>query len=93
KLVKEFSVIDRYSKKQRGTTFLNRENDFMADCDKIFNIFCSDSKQRRKLKEEHQLKMSDDDFIFYKDQKNKRIFKCSEQVDSLQQLFAVYSKI
>ena len=43
-LMKTFSSIDRYSKKKRGKSFLQKEAEFMKDMDELFNIFCSDDQ-------------------------------------------------
>jgi len=41
-LMKTFSSINRYSKKRRGKSFLQKEAEFMRDMDEYFDIFCSD---------------------------------------------------
>jgi len=48
-LMKTFSSIDRYSKKKRGKSFLQKEVEFMRDMDELFDIFCSGDQQRRQL--------------------------------------------
>jgi len=40
--MKTFSSINRYSKKRRGKSFLQKEAEFMRDMDEYFDIFCSD---------------------------------------------------
>ena len=40
----------------------------MSTIDELFDVFCSDDKQRRILEKQHSLKMTDEDFAFYKDQ-------------------------
>lgn len=48
-IVTLFSSLDRWSKKKRGDTFLDRESQFMQDADQLFNVYCSDAEQRRKM--------------------------------------------
>ena len=52
--------------------------EFLRDIEELFDIFCNDQKQRRKLKEINKLKMNEDDFAFYEDQigPRKKIFGC-----------------
>ena len=68
-----FSALDRWSKKKRGEAFLQKEKEFMSTIDEIFDVFCADDKQRRILEKQHGLKMTDDDYAFYKDQTSKRV--------------------
>ena len=63
-----FSALDRWSKKKQGEAFLQKEKEFMSTIDEIFDVFCADDKQRRILEKQHGLKMTDDDYAFYKDQ-------------------------
>ena len=63
-----FSALDRWSRKKRGEAFLQKEKEFMSTIDEIFDVFCADDKQRRILEKQHGLKMTDDDYAFYKDQ-------------------------
>ena len=51
-LTKTFSSIDRYSKKKRGKSFLQKEAEFLRDMDQLFNIFCSDDQQRRQIEKQ-----------------------------------------
>ena len=43
----------------------------MSTIDEIFDVFCADDKQRRISEKQHGLKMTDDDYAFYKDQTSK----------------------
>ena len=52
----------------------------MSTIDELFDVFCSDDKQRRILEKEHGLKMTDEDFAFYKDQASRRVGKCVDAV-------------
>ena len=75
-LVVAFSKLDRYPKKKRGASFLEKEAEFLSDIDKLFDVFCNDNDQRRRLEKDHKLRMTDEDFVFYEDQKSRRIGKC-----------------
>ena len=75
-LVVAFSKLDRYPKKKRGASFLEKEAEFLSDIDKLFDVFCNDNEQRRRLEKDHKLRMTDEDFVFYEDQKSRRIGKC-----------------
>ena len=82
-LVKTFSSINRYSKKKRGKSFLQKEAKFMTDMDELFDIFCSDNQQRRQLEKQHLLRMTDKAFKFYSDQKGLRLMKRFNIVETL----------
>jgi len=82
-LVKTFSPIDRYSKKKRGKSFLPKQAEFMRDMDELFDISCSDNKQRSQLEKQHLLRMTDKDFEFYSDQKGPSLMKCFNIVETL----------
>ena len=57
-LMKTFSSIDRYSKKKRGKSFLQKEAEFMREMDELFDIFFSDDQQRRQLEKQYLLRMT-----------------------------------
>lgn len=83
-LVKLFSTLDRWPKvKRNGDSFKTKVDNFMEDADVLFDVFCSDDKQRRKLESEHQLRMNDDDYAFYNDQKGDRVGRCMNEVVEL----------
>ena len=82
-LMKTFSSIDRYNKKKRGKSFLQKEAEFLRDMDELLDNFCSDDQQRRQLEKQHLLRMTDKDFEFYSDQKGPRLMKCFIIVETL----------
>ena len=53
---------------------------FLRDIEELFDIFCNDRKQRRKL-EEIKLKMNEDDLAFYENQIGSRKRKCLDLVE------------
>ena len=73
-LVKDFRPIESQPKKGKkgfntSVTFIYSiyMTEFLRDNEELFDIFCSDQKQRRKLEEINKLKINDDDFAFYED--------------------------
>ena len=55
--------------------------EFSCDIEELFDIFCNDQKQRRKLEEIITLKINEDDFAFYEDQIGPRKIKCLDVVE------------
>ena len=82
-MIKTFSSLDRYHKKKRGPTFFNKESEFLEDIDKLFDIYCDDSKQLKALEQKYNFKMVDKDYCFYEDQKNLRIGRCLPIIEPL----------
>ena len=48
----------------------------MSDVEKLFDIFCEDNQRRRELEEKYRLRMTQDDFLCYENQKGPRKAKC-----------------
>ena len=57
--------------------------EFLCDIEELFDIFCNDQKQQRKLEEINKLKMNEDDFAFYADQIDLRRRKCLDVVEPI----------
>ena len=56
----------------------------MRDMDELFDIFCSDDQQRKQLRKQHLLRMTDKDFELYSDQKDQGwLMKCFNIVETL----------
>ena len=66
-------------------TFNYNMTEFLRDIEELFDIFCNDQKQRRKLEEINKLKMNEDDFAFYEDQIGPRKRKCLDVVEPIDQ--------
>jgi len=49
-LMKTFGSIDRYSKKKRGRSFLQKEAEFMRDMDELYDIFSLTTSREDSLK-------------------------------------------
>ena len=58
---------------------------FLRDIEQLFEIFCNEQKQGRKLEEINKLKMNQDDFAFYEDQIGLRKRKCCDIVEPIDQ--------
>ena len=69
-----------------GTTFNYNMTKFLGDIEELFDIFCNDQNQRRKLEEINKLKMNKDDFAFYEDQIGPTKRKCLDVVEPIDQL-------
>ena len=85
-LVKDFRQIESQSKKgKKGfdptATFNYNMTKFLHDIEELFDIFCNDQKQQQKLEKINKLKMNEDDFAFYKDQRGPRRKKCLDVVN------------
>ena len=51
-------------------------HDGFSDVEKLFDIFWEDNQQRRELEKKYRLQMTQDDFLFYEDQKGLREARC-----------------
>ena len=58
--------------------------EFLRDIEELFDIFCNDQEQRRKL-EINKFKINKDDFAFYEDQIGPRKRKCLDVVEPIDQ--------
>ena len=72
-LVTEFSKLKKYPKKKRGITYFENVVD---ESHKLFDIFVHDNAKRRELESRHKLKMTEQEYWFYEDQKGPRAEKC-----------------
>ena len=69
KLVKNFSKINSVSKSKRnGSAFKRNVIHFMENVNTLFDIFCKNNSQRRKLEKDKLLRMSNTDFTSRKTQ-------------------------
>ena len=59
--------------------------ELICDIEELFDVFCNDQKQQRKLEEIYELKMNEDDFAFYEDQIGPRKRKCLDVVEPTDQ--------
>ena len=55
----------------------------MSDVEKLFDIFCEDNQWRRELEKKYRLQMTQDDFLFYEDQKGPKKARCSRLEEPL----------
>ena len=68
-MIKEFQI---YVNITRGSSYNNQISLIMHDMDKLFDIFCENSCQRRRVEVLHHLYMNKRDFAFYSDLEEKR---------------------
>ena len=77
----KFSEIMRYPKSRRkSTSFIKKKLEITKDLNQLFDIFCEDKVQRKKIEKNYLLQMSEEDFEFYNDQKAARKFKCLKEI-------------
>lgn len=80
----DLKCILTYAKARRNSAaFIEKRNELLKGMDELFDIFCEDASQRRKLEVKHQLLMTKTDFDYYYDQKGPRLGKCVEKVERL----------
>ena len=83
-LAKSFKKLHSQPKNRRKSdNYSKLVANFMADVDNLFDIFCKDDLQRRKLEELYKLRMTESDFAFYNDQKGPRLAKCLNVAEKL----------
>ena len=74
KLIKHFLKIDSVPKSRRnGSAFKRNVKHFMENVDTLFDIFCKNNSQRRKLEKEKLLRINSIGFVSYENQKGVRI--------------------
>lgn len=61
--------------RNNAESFPVKESEFMLNVDQLFDKFCVDDEQRRRL-EKGGLRMMDDDYSFYNYHKGPRVWKC-----------------
>ena len=85
--VKDFQQIESQPKKgfYTSATFIYNTTEFLRDIKELFDIFCNDQKQRRKLEKISRLKMNEDDFAFHEDQIGPRKRKSLDIVEPIDQ--------
>ena len=87
-LVKDFRQIESQQQKEKkgfntSATFSYDKTEFLRDIEELFDIFCNDQKQRRKLEEINKLKMNENDFAFYEDQIGPSKRKCLDVAEPI----------
>ena len=75
-LVAAFSKLDRWLTKKCGKSFLEKEAEYLSDVDELFEVFCDNAEQRRRLEREYKLRVTNENYSFYDDQKGLRVAKC-----------------
>ena len=87
KISTDFESQPKREKKGFNTsaTFKYNMTEFLRDIKELFDIFCNDQKQRRKLEEINKLKMNEDNFAFYEDLIGHRKRKYLDAVEPIDQ--------
>ena len=76
-MMAECKAMDHYSKKKHSKpSYVAKKSPFMSDVEKSFDIFCEDKQWRRELEKRYTLGITQDDFVFYEDQKGPRKARC-----------------
>jgi len=82
-LVATFAKLSRYPNNKKGKKIFMDLTSFTNDIEKLFDIFCENPTQRRHLEVEYKLRMTDNDYSFYEDQKGPRAAKCTKVITPL----------
>ena len=80
-LYNSFLTLMQTRKNRQNENFKKRACDFNLNCNLLFDIFCEDAIQRKKLENVHGLKMSDLEWRFLNDQRNERKMYCEDYID------------
>ena len=70
------AVVHCPKKKRSKPLNVAKESQLMSDVEKLFDMFCEDNQKRRELEKKYRLQMTEDDFLFYGDQKEQRNARC-----------------
>ena len=62
--------------KRNVASLFFKKGEFLLGIDELFDVFCDNSTQGRRLEKEHKLRIADEDYSFYNDQKGLRTVKC-----------------
>ncbi len=80
-LYSQFITLLQTRQNRRNATFLTRVEDFNKDADRLFDIFCADETIRNNLEKSFGVKMTEQEWLFYNDQKCERKMYCEDFVD------------
>ena len=76
-MMTELKTVDHHPKKKHSkSSDVVKESQFTSDVEKLFDILSKVNQQRRKLEKKHRLQMTQEDFLFYEDQKGPRKARC-----------------
>ena len=76
-MLTEFKAVDHHPEKKRSKPlYVAKESQFMSDVEKLFDMFCEYNQRRRELEKKCRLRITQDDFMFYEDQKGPRKARC-----------------
>ena len=76
-MMTKFKAVDHYPKiKRLKPSYVAKESQFMSDVEKSFDMFCENNQRKRELEKKYRLRMTQDDFLFYEEQKESRKARC-----------------
>ena len=81
KLYTEFTNLLQTQKQRKNDAYHQKVAVFNFDSCKTFNIFCSDSTQRKSLEANYDLKMTDMEWTYLQDQLSESKMVCEDFVD------------
>jgi len=82
-MVTELSKLKKYPRSKRGKTYFKNVQNFVTESQKLFDIFVHDNAKRRELETKFKLKMTEQEYWFYEDQKGPRAAKCLNSKEKL----------
>ena len=80
-LYSNFITLTQTRKNRRNEIFLGKVEEFNKDANKLFDIFCVDTTARENLEKIFGVKMTEEEWRFYNDQKSERKMYCEDFVD------------
>jgi hypothetical protein len=81
KLYEEFVSLVQTRKQRQNENYFSKIEAFNKQGEEIFDVFCKDTEVRRKLEQQHDVKMGDMEWDFLKDQRMDRKMYCEDFVD------------
>lgn len=75
-LVQQLGKLRKYPKRKKVETYCNNVKKFVAKSDELFDIFIHDKAKLATFEIKHKLKMTEQEYWFYEDQKGPRSAKC-----------------
>lgn len=81
KLYEEFISLVQTRKQRQNENYFSKIEAFNKQGEEIFDVFCKDTEVRKKLEQQHGVKMGDMEWDFLKDQRMDRKMYCEDFVD------------
>ena len=81
KEIDEFRYITRTDTSKRGKKWKDRYENFSARRNKLFDIFCENKEQRKKMEDRYSIPMLKEDFDFLESMRGDRKGRCETKTD------------